>query len=288
MHKAILNLFKFLRNCTEFIKIVVLFSILMLILYWIQNLTGDFWAWLNFANSFLDIFIDLGNSITSGSVMFFGAVFEYKYFIAILIFLTIYALSNLTYNALNYLEDLYSKGHRYIQKLEEDTFNRALEVQHSFAQKKLNRYQIYIGTQIKSKFASSNFNINMEEQNSILIEYLSKKLSVTPEIYGNGYLFTFESFPQIDSVLEVFYKLRESKAPISTFVCVQISGADIERETKQLKVMIDLNLTNKIVSCADTAYRYSFNLIRGYNTTNVGLFKRESEQYEVHEFVKND
>ena len=91
MHKLMLKIFEFLKNCIQFIKILIIFGIMMLILYWIQNLTGIFWNWTKFATPFLDFLLDIGKTVMSGSINLFAAVFEFKFFIALLIFILFYA-----------------------------------------------------------------------------------------------------------------------------------------------------------------------------------------------------
>ena len=85
MNKKKFNLFDFLRSCLQFVKIIIVFSIMMLLLYWIQNLTKIFWAWFKPMSGFYDFLLDFANSISSGSIMIFDATFEFKYAIALLI-----------------------------------------------------------------------------------------------------------------------------------------------------------------------------------------------------------
>lgn len=286
MHKIILNLFGFFKSCIQFIKIIILFSILMLLLYWIQNLTGNFWAWASFMNPFLDFFLDCGKSIMPGSIMLFAAVFEFKYFAAILIFLIIYALSHFGYIAVTYVEDLYDDGRRLVKRIEENCLNKTLESQHTMEQKKIHRFRVYVETQLKSNYSNRDYNIDMEEQNRILLKHLIEKLFISPEKYGNGFMFTFESFSKIDNILDILIRLRESRAPIDYIICVQISGRNPSREQGQMQTLINLKLLNKVATLTDTVYRYSFNDEKGYDTMQIGLFQGGDGPFEVYEFVK--
>ena len=60
MHETILKAFGFFKSFTQFMKIVVVFCILMLLMYWISNLAGYNWAWLGFISPLLDSFINVG------------------------------------------------------------------------------------------------------------------------------------------------------------------------------------------------------------------------------------
>ena len=175
MHYFVLKTFNFLKNCVQFFKICVVFLIMMLFLYWIQNLTDNFWTWTHWLNPILDLFIDIGNFIMPGSTTILASTFEYKYIGGVLALLIVYFFFHLVYLTLNLLENIYLSGRKIAKKLEEDIFNKNLELQNIKEQKKINRYQIYVETQLKPKYAHKEFNINLEEQNQILLKFLIKK-----------------------------------------------------------------------------------------------------------------
>ena len=206
MHKSILKFFGFLKSCIHFLKILLVFSILMLIFYWIQNLTGDFWAWSSFMNRILDLFIDIGHYIAPGSIMLFAAIFEFKYLVALLLFIMLYGFIHLGYLAVCSLEEGYLAGRKMVRKFEENQFNKKLEKENISEQKKINRYQIYVEARVKPKYAHREYNINLEEQNKIMLDFLLDKTSQHPQKQGKGYLFTFESFVEIDNILNIFKK----------------------------------------------------------------------------------
>lgn len=286
MHKAILNLFGFFKSCIQFIKILLMFCILMLILYWIQNLTGDFWAWTSFMNPFLDFFLDLGKSIWSGSIMLFAAIFEFKYVVALIIFGVLYAVAHFIYLGLCSLEEGYNQARKAFRKKEENRFNESMAKRTGIEQKKLKRYQIYISIFVKEKYALHEYNVNLEEQTQILMKHLREKTGLCPDKFEEGFVFTFDSFNNIDNVLDVFSNLPKSKAPIDFVTCVQVIGTNTAKEIEQLKTLISLKFLNKIVMLSDTAYRYKFNINPLYDVVQIGLFQKNDNTFEVHEFVR--
>lgn len=285
MHKAVLKFFSFLKSCTEFFKILIMFCIMLFILYWIQNLVGSSWGWLAFSESFFDFLVRIGQYINSGKTILLNATFEYKYLIALAIIITFYALAHFIYICLEKLQDLYERGRILIKKIEENNFNNSLEKQNTEEQQKLKRYQIYVKTQLKPKYAHREHNINMEEQNQIMLKFLIEKTGTYPQNYQNGFLFTFDRFGEIDRIIEIFSKLLQSTAPIDYFICVQVLGIGTKKEIEQINTLIELKILNKIVMMADTAYRYSFNDICKYQTSQVGLFQKNKNTFEVHEFI---
>lgn len=286
MHNFILKIFGFLKSSVKFLKIVSLFCIMMLILYWIQNLTGDTWAWTTFMNPFLNVFLSIGQTLVPGSIMLFAAVFEFKFLVALLLFGVVYLLVHFAYLSLGTLEEFYCAGRRVLIKHEEDAFNNAIAEQQELEQKKIRRYQIFVDAQVKPKFAHREYNVDLDEQKQIMLKFLLEKIGVCPEKFENGYLFTFDSFSLIDNVLDIFMKLPESKAPLDYIICVQIIGQDNRREIEQLKTLIELKTLNKISTFADTVYRYSYNEISRYEAIQAGVFQHKDSFFELHEFVK--
>lgn len=288
MHNFVLKFFEFLRSCVKFLKVIIMFSIMFFFLYWTQQLIGGIWGWFKPIAPFFEFFSEIGGYITSGSTKLFDAVFEYKYFVALLIFGLLYALLHFAYLGLLYFEEVYIDGRKMVRKFEEDRFNKKMEKENVEDQKKFKRYQIYISTFVKSKFAHREFNVDMEEQNKILVKHLLEKTGVCPEKFENGYLFTFDSFGQIDNNLDIFSKLFESTAPVDYLICVQVIGKNSSKEREQLKTLIRLKILNKITSFADTAYRYSFNDICYYETSQLGFFQKDSGTFEVHQFIRKN
>ena len=163
-----------------------------------------------------------------------------------------------------------------------------MEIKNTTEQQRIKRYQIYVETTVKPKYAHKEFNVNMDEQNQLMNKFLIGKTGVCPQKFENGYLYTFESFSQIDKILDVFGSLLKSKAPIDYLICVQILGVDAKTEMKQLRNLIALKFLNKITTLSDTVFRYGFNIICNYETSQLGVFQREDGTYEVHQFVKKD
>lgn len=288
MHKIVLKLFLFLKNCVQILKIFIMFSVLMLILYWIQNLTGDFWSWSSFMAPWLDLFIDLGNYIAPGSIEIFGTVFSFKYVGAIFLFLLLYGLVHLMFLGLCFSEICYEKSRKLIRKFEENCFNHSLENKNIKEQKKLNSYQIYVEARVKSGFMRKEYNINIEEQKNIMLRFLTDKTGINPEKYCNGFLFSFNSFEQIDEILDTFNKLLKSDAPLDYIICVQIKDEESQVENRELKHLISLEMLNKIITLANTAYRYGFNDVCKYEFVQQGVYQSDNKTFEVQEFVQKN
>ena len=117
-------------------------------------------------------------------------------------------------------------------------------------------------------------------------KFLINQTGVNPIKYENGYLYTFESFKDIDAVLDIFSRLSTSKAPIDYLICVQILDKNSGKEREQLNALIDLKILNKIATLSDTVYRYMFNRSQRYETIQLGIFQKEDWTFEVHEFQK--
>ena len=279
MHKFVLNCFNFSRSFLHFIKIILVFCILMLTCYWVQNIIGTEWAWLGFIKPFLDGLLDFTNSIYSVTFDFFGAKFEFKYFSAVIILTAGVFLMNLFIMLANILEGAYKSAHFVAKKTQEVIFNKELNVNITREEKKIKRYSVLIKTQNKKKYAHTELNINLEEQNKLMNEFIATKTAVKPSVMNDGFLYEFIDFDKIDTVLDVLFKVMHSSAPIDYAICIQ-AGDNI----KQLIKLSTLNHFGMISMAADTAYRYRFNETHRYKTDQVGVFQNEKGTLEVHEF----
>ena len=118
-----------------------------------------------------------------------------------------------------------------------------------------------------------------QEQNKMLNDFMIKKTLVKPEEYKGGFLYQFENFDKIDTVLDAVFKLVNSSAPIEPAVCIQVEG-----DMQKLDKLIDLKYFGKVIMAADTRYRYKFNETHRYQTSQVGIFQYGDGTIEVHEF----
>ena len=288
MHKFTLFIFNFFKNSIQFFKILLIFNLMMLILYWIQNLTGIFWNWSRFMNPLLDFYLEIGNYVCPGKFEIFDTVFEYKYFIASLILMIVYYLAHLSYIILQKFEELYLDGRRAVNKIQENCYNISMEKQQIKEQEKIRMYQIYISLIKKTTVAFREQQVDLEEQNKILIKHLINKTNIQPQNFEDGFLFTFNNFSDIDEILDIFSKLPESKAPVDYIICLQIINTDPKNEIKQLKALINLKIINKIITMSDTAYRYTFNKECKYELSQLGIYQKEGGTYEVQEFIRKN
>lgn len=278
------KLFGFLKNIAHFLKILVVFSILMLILFWIQNLVHTNWEWMNFYKPFLSDIVEMGGLITSGSLDLWGSIFEYKYIVAVLILVGFYYFAHLSFISLELLQEGYNKGKEIVKKIEEQSLNSMLQNQTIAEQKAIQTYQIYVNAFVKKKFSHKELNINLEEQLKIMNDFITKRTGVKPDSFEGGFLYTFNPFDNIDSILEVFFKLLKGKAPLDYVICVNV--IDSKNNKEDLRKLIKLNIENKISMLANTAYRYKFNKVHYYGTSQSGLFQKENSTFEVHEFIE--
>ncbi len=284
MHKFMLKFFGFLKSSAQFLKVVTIFCLLCLILYWIEHLAHFNWAWLNFIKPLLDAFLEVGNAISDGSVTLFEAVFEYKYGIALIFFLTLYFVAHAIQMGFEGLEELYSDGRRLVKKIQENAYNKSLEMKNTFEQEQIKNYQIYIAAYEKKKLSHLEADVDVEAETKNLHKFLISKTSVSPVKYGEGYLYTFNNFSHIDSILQHFFKVVNSKAPLNYVICVQILPKNITNEFENMKKLINLNLLNQITTLADTNWRYKHNETHRYNLIQLGLYKKENSTFEVYEF----
>lgn len=286
MHKFMLKLFGFLKSTAQFLKIVVLFCVLCLLLYWIQNLAGFNWSWLNFIKPLLESFLEAGKSISDDVVYLFDAVFEHKYGIALILFFVLYYITHLIQIGFQALENFYGDTRRFIKKCQEDAYNRALDNENTKEQEQIKNYQIYVAAYPKKKNSHLEANVNLEEEIKAMNKFLIKETGISPAKYGEGFLYVFNDFSHIDNVLPHFFRLINSQAPLDYIICVQILPKNIKKEYDNMKKLINLNLYNKITTLADTVWRYKFNQTQKFETNQLGLYQKDKDSFEAHEFTE--
>ena len=279
MHDFVLKIFSFVKSFLHFMKIVFLFCILMLLFHWVEHLTNANWDWLSFIRPFLDGLLVVANKIYSVEFNFFGAVFEFKYFSALVILALMIVCMNLLTMLTNVLEGAYRSAHFVCKKTEEIIFNKSLKDSHEKEEKRIKKYSILINTQLKKKYAHEELNVNIDEQNKLMNEFISKQTGCKPSIFCGGYLYSFSNFDNIDTVLDTMFKVVNSNAPIACSICVQIND-----DMVLLKKLADLKHFGKITMLAETVYRYKFNETHRYQTSIIGVFQSEDKTIEVHEF----
>ena len=287
MHKAMLKFFGFLKSCTQFLKILIMFFVLMLLLYWIQRLTGSYWGWMDFLRPVLDSLVYLGSLFSQRSVDFFGAVFEYKYIIAVLLLFICYMLDHYIFVLVEKMQELYEDGHRFVKKAQENSFNKNLEKTHMAEQKKISFYKVYVSAEAKNSLVRKGVKIDLEEQLKMLNKCLITKTGVIPQKFEEGFLYSFTNFEGIDDVLQHLFTAVNSEAPLDYIICVQVFGKVVTEEMENLKTLIALKFINKISVLSDTSYRYKFNQTQKYKTSQLGIFQKGERSFEVHEFVQS-
>ena len=279
MHNFILMCFRGLKNLLHFFKIASIFCIMMLAMYWIENIIHANWSWLDFITPFLKNLLIFANSIYSISFNLFGATIEIKYINALIILIAIYYLMNLLNMLLVFVEQMYKSTHFLCKKVEENVLNKTLKEKISSEEKKISNYSVVIQTRIKSKYSHKEIGIDIVEQNELMNDFIYKKLNVKPTLFEDGFFFAFDNFNNIDATLDILFKILHSTAPLDYAICIQ-AGNNI----KQLKKLLDLKNYGKVTMAADTSFRYKFNVTHRYQTSQVGIFQYENKTIEVHEF----
>ena len=281
MHKLVVWIFTSLINLERFLRIVCVFFIMMMSLYWIQNLIGASWWWMGFIAPVLEYILDVVNNIYSFSFDFWGKTIEVKYFNALILLLIMIFGLKLINIGLEKLFDLYDDAHRLYKKTTEKIFNTNLENKIKFEEKMLNNYYLYVQTRITKRYLNKPGVIDLKIENEKINKFLCERTKATSTKLRDGYLYLFKDFENIDNLLELLFGIKESPVPIDYIMCIQVGN-----DTEQLDKLIDLQEWGKIIMSADTLCRYEYNSYKKYKTTSVGIFQRDESTLEVHEFVE--
>ena len=281
MHNFVLKCFDAFKSFCHFLKIVCVFCIMMLLLFWIQNLVKGEWSWMGFIAPFLSWLLDVANNIYSISFELWGAVIELKYISAIVILVGFYFCINLLMMLTAVIEAGYRSTHFICKKTEEMLMNKSLKSDVAKEELKIKKYAVAIHTAIPKKYSHIELGVDINEQNKLLTDFIFEKLGITPIEFENVFLYQFDDFNKVDNVLQILFKVLHSKAPIDCAIGIQV-GENI----KQLQKLVNLKHYGKIVMASDTAYRYRFNTKHGFQISQIGLYQYDNRTIEVHEFTE--
>ena len=286
MHEFLLKSFIKSKSFVQFLKIFDVFLIMMLLLHWIEHLLGSTWGWMNFIKPLLDFFIITGAMINNGSADFFGAVFEYKFFIALILLIVVYFLIHLDYLLICFIESAYKEGHFHFNRFQEKVLNKKLQDEQVCEQKKLQSYVIYISGVLKTDAVTKLSNVNLEEQINLMNKFLIEKTGTSPQKFDNGFVYKFYKFDKIDYILDIFFRVLHSTAPLNFQICVILEEHDKTLQDERLRSLIHLGIMNKISMLSNIAYRYKFIENPKYETSMLGVFQKNNNTIEVHSFIE--
>lgn len=281
LHKIILKGFDLLRSLWQFLKIVCMLCVILLLFFWVENLTNGNWQWMEFCRPYLENLLEVANSLCSLSFDIFGTVIELKYISAVLILTALFFGMNLAVLLTNLIEAGYKSAHYISKKTQELALNKKLKDDIEKEEKSINKYVVTIHTRVKAQFSHKEIVIDLDQQNKLMVDFIKEKLGLNPMLFEGGYMYKFDNYNKIDGVLEVLFKVLHGATPISYAICIQ-AGDNMQ----QLKKLISLKNFGKITMAADTAYRYRFNVTHKYQTSQLGVFLDNDKTIEVHEFLE--
>ena len=287
MKNFILKMFDFLKNSVKFLEIVIIFFTMLIILYWIQHLIGTEWVWLSFFYPILDSIIFVVEYLTPDSLFNTENYVQYKYIASLLLLAVIYFSIKYILITVEMLENIYINVTSKVKKIREDKFNNDLIKNQKNEQNLIKKYVVYVSSSVNDK-KSYGQEVSLDEQNKIMNKFLIEKTSVLPEVFEDGFLYKFNDFDSIDNILDVFYKLLQSNAPLDYLIVVHAYKSDFNSEIENLKKLIALKLLNKMYLSSETSYRYGFNKNKKYETSQLGIFQKDDITIEVLNFVKKD
>lgn len=279
MHKAALAIFAFIKNVVYFLRIASIFFIMILSLYWIQNIIGASWKWMNIFKSPLDYLLSYTDNIYSVTFSMFGADIEFKYISALLLLVLFLFIFKFIYIGIEMLESTYVAARTIHKKTVEKNFNKKLEKAVANEEMQITNFSVLIHTQIPPKFSHRELNVNIDENNKLMNDYISKKTGVTHMVYDSGFLYTFKEFDKIDEVLSVLFKVLESNVQLEYAISIQAGN-----NLPQLKTLAALKIFGKVIIAADTLLRYKYKKTHRFQTANLGIFQKDNGSIEVHEF----
>lgn len=280
MHKIISFFLKKLDDVGRFLNLVCAFLIFSLTLYWIETAINADWKWLNFIKPVLNNIIYLSKEILPLKLHELVERFNSGFIVAIALIIVLMVLIKYIFEKADLLQIHYEKMHISHKLYSEKAFNKKLEKNLDKEQDKISKYMVLVNTKIKKKYLHLEIKIDAEEQNKLMNDFIFSKTEAKYQMFNGGFLYYFDDFNQIDEILTVLFKLIKSPStPLDFAICIQ-SGDDLD----QIETLSNYKSFGKIIMSPDTLLRYRHKKAHKFGTTCVGVYQKEEDTIEVHEF----
>lgn len=279
MHKIISFFLKKLDEIRNFLNLVCAFFILALSLYWIETAIQTKWTWLNFIRPVLNNIIDLSKDILPLPLHDLVEKFNSGFIVSITLILVLMVLIKYIFEKADLLQIHYENMHISHKISAEKAFNKKLANNISREQEKISKYMVLINTKIKKNFSHEELNINIDEQNKLMNDFIFSKTEIKYQNYNGGFLYYFDDFNQIDNIITILFKLIKSSAPLDYNISIQV-----ENDLDKIKKLADLENFGKIIMGADTVLRYKHNKAHKFGTSCIGIYQKDESTFEIHEF----
>lgn len=297
------NLFRFVINALQFLRVVLVFLSFATVLYWILQLAGA---------TFIAPVAPFFEGIRSTTHLFYNrtvqsgdTAVDFAFLIAAFLFLGIVWGLKFAIEEIENAEEKYDEIYKVLKKKAEEHFNLQLEKEYTTKEKKNNKILILIKFHaenlLKDSYYDKDTNAGVDEkQKQLLIIFcknLEQKLSLQKRFLNDGLLMYFDNFKDINKILmhienemKVIKQIcREEKWYSTASVSVETYAEDTEvlAKIKNLVILIRLNLQNMIICLGTFRQRYSLSENQKYFIEAEGLYTIDNNvQEEVYRIRK--
>ncbi len=268
-----------LKNILNFFSLFCTLLIMLITLQWIEAINQANFFVLDIFRPFTDSILNFADSICSYSLTAFNNTIDLKYLIILILLIFFLILSKIFLNWLTDIDELRENINIKQKRMAEKAFNRSLVKNIVKNEKQVIKYMVLIKTKAKKNFGTDNPNVDMAWQNRLMNDFIYEKTNIKYEVFNGGFLYYFDNFDDINTTLQILFKVLKSTAPIEYAICVQ-AGLDLN----QLKKLSEFEEYGKIIISADTLFKYKYNKLQIYETEIVGIFQKEEGTLEVHRF----
>lgn len=290
------NLFRYIINALQFLRVVLVFLSFATVLYWILQLAGA---------PFITPLAPFFESIRGFTHLFYNRTVQsgeqsvdFAFLIAAFIFLGIVWGLKFGIEEIENAEAKYDEMYKVYKKKAEDHFNLKLEKEYTTKEKKNNKILVLIKFHaenlLKDNYYDKDANVGVDEkQKELLIifcKHLEPKLQFQKRFLNDGLLMYFDNFKEINKILfyieeelKVIKQIcREDKWYSTATVCVETYAEDAEvlAKIKNLVILIRLNLQNMIICLGTFRQRYSLSENQKYFIEAEGLYTIDNNVQE--------
>lgn len=267
------KLFEFLVNFLKFIQVCLIFLSFATILYWLMQLGGA--TFLAPVAPFFEGLKEFTHLFYTRTISVDGATIDFSFLIDAFAFLLIVFGLKFIIEDVQIVEDKYDSVYSAIKRKAEQLFNVGLEQQYIMHEHRNNKFLLYVQFKAvniaKDSFFHRDVNVGVEEkQQEVLAQFvkvLGENFQFQKRFMGEGFLFYFPNFNEIDKVVlgvdrlikEQRKKHLEERWQIISYMSLEpySDEKEIPEKVKNMLSLAKLGDADEIVALGTLRQRYS-------------------------------
>lgn len=271
-----IKLAKCLEDICQFIAILFIVAFLVFIFYIIFAL-GNAETFLSFLDPFVENVSYITELLWKGSE---NPTRVHNFMFILLFFAGAFCIFQFLKERFEAIGKFLVKAKEDCRRFEDKQVNVEVHRNIDRMNDKITKAIVYLELKAKDRTIEK---VNLDEQYLQLNNFLYSKLYLAPIKYGNGYIYKFLDFRDIDRSLKHFFKAINSEAPVDYMFILQAYEGSEDFAYMEIFKLRTTGIYNTIIMAPTTNLRYEHIKDAAYTTGIVGHYMIESDDVSIYE-----